>query len=229
MPTSRDLKKKHRVLVNATGIGRVVVLLVASAGGLVGCQTRPYPMCDVGDEVCVCEYLVDCDGGRPADARATAHADEDDPVGSGGIPKCTLWPDLDQLETQFIVPSCGKPATPGQDPATVPACHNGAFVPALDHAGLLEDNLKHPSAAVTQKRLTCKGDPWIDTEDWTRSYVITKTNVATSGAKNAIRCLSNGANGMARMPSATDSNPSVVLRQEEYDCIRYFVYKLAGN
>jgi hypothetical protein len=61
---------------------------------------------------------------------------------------------------------------------------------------------------------------------------ITRTRGVSQGTSlslQVLRCSSNGANGMARMPSSTDDQPSVSLRQDEYDCIRYYVYKLAGN
>jgi hypothetical protein len=192
----------------------------------MGCEARPPVTCEPTDEACICKSYGDCDGGASDNG-----ADDARKAGPVGLPKCTLWADTAEIERKLIVPTCGKPSAPGQDPRTVPACHNGTFVPEMDVSGMIEDNLMRPSQSASRMRLTCKQDPWINTNDWTKSYLVAKTDPAAQGAnvKNAIRCPSNGAGGMARMPFSTDNTPAPPLTTAEYDCIRFYAYKLAGN
>jgi hypothetical protein len=140
-------------------------------------------------------------------------------------PLCTLSRSAYDFEWQFIVPTCGKPPAPGQDPRTVPACHNGSFAPRLDDTDLIGRRLVSPSAGTV--RLTCKSDPWINLVDWSKSYVLTKTNPSLASGQNAVACLFNAGKGMLRMPASDDANPSKPLTPEQWDCLRLYVFTIA--
>ena len=145
-------------------------------------------------------------------------------------PKCKIWPTRRAIEEKFLIPGCGKPGYDGQDPKTIPACHNGSFVPAMDDAKFMAAELTMPSEATTKKRLTCKAtDMWINPVDWTKSYVITKSDPSAGDEKDAVKC-SDGRGGMARMPFISDPQyPPPPLTKDEFDCLRWYVFKLATD
>jgi hypothetical protein len=173
------------------------------------------------------------DAGRGAGGMfAGSGGDSDDPrgyagySGRGGLPPfCTLWPTARDLERQFIVPTCGRPTLPGQDPAKAPACHNGNFAPKLDDANLIAEGLVLPPAGTV--RLTCKNDPWINLVDWSMSYVLTKTNPNLASGQNAVACRFTSGKGMLRMPASEDASPSKPLTPEQWDCLRLYVFTIA--
>jgi hypothetical protein len=151
--------------------------------------------------------------------------------GSGGdqgmaIPRCTLWATQGELEERFLVPTCGKPILPGDDPLKAPACHNGSFVPKMDVGIYMADELLAADSATVRKRLSCKADPWIDRADWTKSNVLTKSDPSAPDGPKAIKC-SNGASGMLRMPASVDITQAPPLTREQFDCLRWYVFKLA--
>jgi len=148
-------------------------------------------------------------------------------AGGDDEPACPMYDDdADKIEAMFIVPTCGKPVPPGTDPMNAPACHNGNFAPRLDMAGMIADGLANPPSSGAM-RLTCKSDKWIDKTDWKKSYVITKTNPGLSSAMNAVMCVNTTGKGMFRMPASEDTKPSEPLSREQYDCVRFYVKKLA--
>jgi hypothetical protein len=235
MQTSRDLKKKHPIRVNAVGVGVGLALVVVGGGAILNCAPGVLDKCpNPADEACLCKnYLMECgDGGGAGGTVAGNGGDNGSNGGSGGgdppIPDCPMYEDdLGKIEAMFIVPTCGKPAAPGQDPKTVSACHNGGFAPKFDMAGMIQDDLVTPPAGTV--RLTCKMDKWIDKTDWAKSYVVTKTNPGLASGLNAVMCVNSTQKGMLRMPASEDTNPSKALTPEQYECIKYYAYKLAGN
>jgi hypothetical protein len=235
MQTSRDLKKKHPIRVNAVGVGVGLALVLVGGGVLVNCSAGVLEKCPTATEACICKNYGECKGGGGSGAGGAGgemmggEGGIDGEGGmAGGMPKCTLYDDdMDQIETKFIVPTCGKPLAPGQDPKELLPCHNTTFAPKMDVAGMIADDLVTPPAGTV--RITCKAtDKWINKDDWTKSYMVTKTNPALASGTGAVKC-ADGKNGMLRMPASIDATPSEPLTKEQYDCIRYYVYKLAGN
>jgi hypothetical protein len=236
MQTSRDLKKKHPIRVNAVGVGVGLALFVVGGGLFLNCAPGVLEKCaNDSDEACICKNYGQCrDGGGTTTGGTSGGGEGGVADGDGGtsgsvVPTCKMWKDEAEIEEKFILPTCGKPLAPGADPLTSPACHNGAFVPEMDMAGMIADGLKMPDSATARKRLSCKADPWIAMgADWQKSFVLTKTDPTVPDGNKAVKC-SNGATGMARMPFSVDATTAPPLTQDEYDCVRFYVYKLAGN
>jgi hypothetical protein len=104
------------------------------------------------------------------------------------------------------------------------ACHNGAFQPTLDNVDLLRANLL--DGEMPNKRLSCKQDPLVNKADWSKSFMIRKSDPALNGddVLHAVTCLDGSPNGKARMPFQMPP-----LTADEFDCMRWYIYQLATN
>ena len=183
-----------------------LVLALAACGGRT-------PLAPAGDP---------CAGGAacPGDGAATGAGGA---AGAGGgtlAPFCTKYSSMREIEQRLIVPGCGVPLMPGQNPSDQPACHNGSFVPELDIVNMVPMNLL---SASTRQRLSCKNDPFINREDWRKSFVLICANPALPDGNRAVTC-SDGKPGRARMPFFEPP-----LAADDYECLRRYVYELARN
>jgi hypothetical protein len=220
MQTSRDLNEKHpQIRVNAVGVGVGLAILVATST-LLSCAPGSLEGCaDPKSHDCVCKY-TDCAGGGTGGMGGDNGGDG----GSAGMdeppPTCKMWTDTAKFESEFIVNTCGSLPImpPDKDP---PACHNaGSFKPTLDDAATVKMNL----LVEETPRMSCKMDPYINKAAWEKSYIVVKTDPTLDGMdiKAAAHCPSNGGSGKARMPFLM-----AALKQDQYDCIKWYAYKLA--
>jgi hypothetical protein len=225
MQTTPASKRKH-----ASRVSTMVLGYMLAGGWVTSCGSTPISNCRPDNaKDCLCKYYGDCE----ADGGGTGGAEGlDPPVDGGAPPRCKLWKDQGEIEEKLLVPTCGVPVPRGADPSKSPPCHSGDFVPRMDMPGMIEMNLLHPSSIDLRKRLVCKiTDPWVALGDrWETSFMLKKTNPALGSGDRAVTCADGKGNGMARMPSRSDpAIPSLPLTTDEYDCVRFYVYKLAGN
>jgi hypothetical protein len=136
-------------------------------------------------------------------------------------PICLKYESMRAVEERLIVPGCGVLRS-DPDTGEPPPCHNSFFVPTLDRPEVVAANL----LLEEPKRMSCKTDPYVNKQQWWKSWLIVKSDPALDGMdiKAAAKCLSTGLNGKARMPYLM-----AALSTEDFDCLRWYVYQLATH
>jgi hypothetical protein len=223
MQTSRDEKFKHpKTRVSAVGVGVGLTIVVVAAGAILSCMPGSLDCPDPSSKACICKFTK-CDGGGDGEGGAAGGGGAGG--GSGGLPVCKKWNTIADLESKFIIPTCGRPKQPGQADKDVPGCHNGNFAPRMDGVDMPMSIGETLIASDPMGRLTCKGDKFVDKDNWEKSYIVAKSDPSLQGTpniKDAAHCPSDGKPGKARMPFLEDP-----LSQEDYDCVRWYAWKLA--